>query len=258
MAQHEYRQFQLSDDQLIVHTGVVRENFIRHNGAFAELNDIKFHPEYHTDIATTISLAKNTVSDAFNLKAQAKETADVKAVSKALEKSLRKLAFNVKSRFEDQKSIQKEFRLSAISDFTTNADTFIGYIKDVLGVVNKYQAELLEEGMKEELIATIENQLNDLNKQRREQIEAIQARPVLTKNRIDTMNALWKHLVDMRDASDIVFDEQPEIRALFALPKHNSRISSETDTEETDNEANVNEDIIVDIDENTEESESGK
>ncbi len=234
MAQHANRQFHLSDDQLIVHVGVVKDSFVKHHSSFTEFNDFKYHPEYPADLEAGIKTAKNTMSDAFIVKAQAKETADVQDVSKALEKSLRILSFNVRGAFENSNSILKEFRLSAISEFTNNPDTFIGFTKDVLGVVNKYKPELLAVGMKEELISTIETQLVELDKQRREQMEAIQARPVLTKDRIDTMNNLWKHLVELRDASDIVFDENPEIRALFALPKHNNRSS--------------NDDIVVNID----------
>ncbi len=48
------------------------------------------------------------------------------------------------------------------------------------------------------------------------------------------MNTLWKQLVDMRDAADIVFDESPEIRALFALPKTTSRSSSDGESMEID------------------------
>ncbi len=236
MAQLSNRQFNISDDQLIVHSGVVKDNFVKHHSPFTEFNSVKFHAEYPELIASTIMAAKNTTSDGFILRGQAKETADVKTITKKLEKSLRKLSFNVKSSFEDQQSIMKEFRISAISDFTSNTDTFIGYIKDVLGVVNKYKTELLAVGMKEELITTIQDQLTELDKERREQIEAIQARPVLTKDRIDTMNNLWKHLVDMRDASDIVFDEAPEIRALFALPKATTRGSNDDEIVDIDGE----------------------
>ncbi len=235
MAQQTNRQYHLADDQLIVHLGLAKDNFTKHHSSFAEFNSVLFHPAYPSDLEASITAAKNTVSDAFIVKAQAKETADVKEISKVLEKSLRMLSFNVRAAFEDTPSILKEFRLTAISEFTINPDTFIGFGKDVLGVVNKYKVELLEVGMKEDLITTIQAQLRELDKQRREQMEAIQARPVLTKDRIDTMNNLWKHLVDLRDASDIVFDESPEIRALFALPKHTNRSSSE--------------DVIVDIDE---------
>ncbi len=234
MAQTSNRLFTITDDHLIVHSGVVKQNYIKHNAPFAEFNSVKFHPEYATTIESTITAAKNTTSDGFFLKEQAKETSDVKEITKKVEKSLRKVAFNVKDCFENKPSIIKEFRISAISDFNSNSDTFIGYIKDVLGVINKYKPDLLESGMKEQLISTIEDQLMELDKQRREQIEAIQARPVLTKERIDTMNSLWKQLVDMRDAADIVFDESPEISALFALPKATNR--SSTDEEITEME----------------------
>ncbi len=234
MAQLSTRHFNVSDVQLIVHSGVVKDSYVKHQTSFEEFNSVKFHLEYASAIAGIIMAAKNTTSDGFILKEQAKETSDVKEITKKLEKSLRKVSFNVKDYFEYKPSIIKEFRLSAISQFTSNSDTFIGYTKDVLGVINKYKAELLEAGLKEDLIPIIETQLTELDTQRREQIEAIQSRPVLTKERIDTMNKLWKHLVDMRDASNIVFDESPEIRALFALPKAITRASGDKEIIDSD------------------------
>ncbi len=219
------RIFTLGDDHVIVHTGVIKNRYEKHAASFTDFNNVKFHTEYHNHLAQLINDAKNTLSDGFILKSQARETAEVKDISDQLEKSLKKLSFNVKSCFIDDPKIINEFRLNRISEFSKNPDRFIGFTKDVLVMVDKYKGDLLKEGLKEETLMIISAQQEELDLQRREQIEAIQSRPVHTRERIDTMNNLWKHLVELRDASDIVFDGQEEIRVLFELPKSTVRSS---------------------------------
>ncbi len=233
------RLFQLADDTVTMQGSVIRGRYLTHRDKFAEFNEVKFHAEYHNDIAKKISNAVATLSDAFILKSQALATSRVDETSKELEKSLNKVRFVVKLRFSGVKKIMGEFRFNKLAEIAPHADKFIGYSKDVLIMIEKYKAELIDEGLKADLIMDINGLIEDLDNRRREQIEAIASRPVHTTNRIDTMNELWKALVEIRDAANITFADQPEIRALFQLPKQ-SRSSSEEESGE------VSEDLILD------------
>lgn len=73
--------------------------------------------------------------------------------------------------------------------------------------------------MSEEGIARIEQSFEDLDLQRREQIEKIKARPSVTQDRIEKVNDLWRELVKIHKAAEILFFDNPEIRDLFKLPK---------------------------------------
>lgn len=221
------RLYQLADDTVTMHGGVIKGRFIKHHLAFTNFNEVKFHDEYHNEIARKIANAAATLSDAFILKSQALATSRVDETSKKLEKNLNKVRFVVKSRFSGVKKILGEFRFNKLSEIAQHADQFIGYSKDVLIMVDKYKTELIDEGLKEDLITDIVSLIEELDCRRREQIEAIASRPVHTTNRIDTMNILWKTLVDIRDAANIIFADQPEIKALFQLPKANRNSSEE-------------------------------
>jgi len=162
------------------------------------------------------------VSDAFILKTQVRETADVKESISRLCKHLSKLGYYVKATFTETPNMANEFRINKMTETSSNADSFIGYVTDILVTTNKYRTELEEEGLKAELIIEIESELENLQIQRREQKEAIKSRPYLTFERITKMNNLWKHLVDMESASEHIFDDQPELKSLFDLPKSRS------------------------------------
>ncbi len=45
------------------------------------------------------------------------------------------------------------------------------------------------------------------------------------------MNNLWKHLVDMDSASEYIFDNKPELKSIFDLPKSMNH-SVDSDDEE--------------------------
>ncbi len=223
MSQQTRRLFSMRDDHVIVHTGVIKIHYEKYGTLFNDFNEVKFNSNYHNELEAKIIKAQNNMSDAFILKSQAKETSDVKGAMQELIKNLKKISFNVESAFIDNKVVLDEFRLNRISKFSKNTDTLIGFTKDVLITVERYRDELAAEGLNDTIIATTKEKLEKLDFQRREQIEKIQTRPLRTKERIDSMNVLWKHLVELRDASNFLFDEQPEIMALFALPKATSR-----------------------------------
>ncbi len=223
------RLFQHADDKIAVQSGVIKDYFITHHSSFTEFNGVIFHEEYHNDMGKKIMTAENTLSDAFILKSQALATAKAEEASKVLVKSIGKIKFAVNSRFSDDSGIMAEFRLDKLGELSKSVDKFIGYSKDVLVVVDKYKVELAEEGLKQEQVDQIKLQITTLDTKRREQVQAIQSRPVHTKNRIDAMNALWLMLVDIRNVADNIFADQPEIRSLFQLPKHSHSSSVEED-----------------------------
>ncbi len=58
------------------------------------------------------------------------------------------------------------------------------------------------------------------------------------------MNSLWKQLGELKEVSEIIFADDPEIKALFALPKP----SPKSHDDEMDN-GEVNE--VIDLDDET-------
>jgi len=77
-------------------------------------------------------------------------------------------------------------------------------------------------------------------------------RPLYTKDRIMKMNQLWKQLGELKEASDIIFADELEIKALFALPKASTRSSDD----EEENEINLDEDDITAVDDESSIDES--
>ncbi len=82
-------------------------------------------------------------------------------------------------------------------------------------------------GVNEEVIISYKEDLAHLEVQRHEQIETMQKRPVITQDRINKMNELWDILTLLSNAAEIIFEDEPEIRALFDLPRFKSNSTSE-------------------------------
>lgn len=230
------RLYSMSDDKLTVFAGVTRDHYIKYQASFSSFNDVVFPADYHdVTLAGKLDAARATMSDAFIVKSQAKETADVKDAVKKLLRPMKKLRFIVETRFEDNPVILKEFLLTQLISKSYSADALIGFTKDTLNTVEKYRDTLTESGLKQELVDSINQACTTLDAQRREQIERIKSRPGITHDRIKKMNDLWRELVTINRAAAVIFEEHPEVKRLFDLPQVTSH-GSQRGGEEVDEE----------------------
>jgi len=248
----DYRQSPLRDDKLITHTSVVKEHFITHREAFANFNSTVFHAAYPDEFQGKINLAEQTISDGFILKTQVRHTNKVEEHKGELVRELASIDFTVKRAFAQDPSIVNEFRLNKISEMSKNIDSLIGFSKDVHVMIQNYQTELIAEGFTNDKTDHFKKKIEDLDKLRRIQVEAMHTRPLYTKDRIMKMNQLWKQLGELKEASDIIFADELEIKALFALPKASTRSSDD----EEENEINLDEDDITAVDDESSIDES--
>ncbi len=220
------RLYGFSDDKLTVFAGVARDHYIKYQTSFNHFNKAVFPVDYQDrTLASKLDTARAIMSDAFILKSQAKETADVKLAIKKLLKPMKALSFIVETRFEEQPVILKEFLLTQLISKSYSADTLISFTKDTLNTIEKHREKLSESGLSQELVDTINQDCITLDQQRREQIETIKARPGITHDRIEKMNDLWKELLSINKAADVIFENQPEVKKLFELP-HVTRCKS--------------------------------
>ncbi len=233
----DYRQSPLRDDKLIIHTSVIKDHFMSHESHFNGFNSAIFHDTYHDEFQIKISDAQNTMSDAFILKSQARHTSKVESMKEELSQELHTINFVVNRTFTNDKAIVNEFRLNKTAEMSKNIDSFIGFSKDVHLMVGNYATELALEGLTTEKVDFFLSKINELDKQRRLQVEAIHTRPIHTKDRIQKMNILWKQLWELRDASEIIFANEPEIKALFALPKAPNK--------QDDNDEEMSDEVII-------------
>ncbi len=219
----DHRLSTLRDDKLITHTAVVKEHYIAHQDNFKGFNASVFHDNYHQDMQGKIDLAEDTTSDAFILKTQAMQTSKLEQYKSELSLDLHSIDFIVKKVFIDDEAVIKEFRLNKIYEVAKSPDSLIGFSKDVLVMAKNYKEELATEGLTDEKIVELKDKIEKYDKQRRVQVEAMHTRPLHTKDRIQKMNNLWSQLCELRDASDIIFANDPELKALFALPKAHAK-----------------------------------
>ncbi len=113
--------------------------------------------------------------------------------------------------------------------------------------MQNYQTELAAEGFNDDKTVLFKNKIEELDKHRRVKVEAMHTRPIHTKDRITKMNGLWKQLCELKEASDIIFADEIEIRTLFTLPKASSKNHDDEESEHVEDEiiANIDEPISV-------------
>ncbi len=230
----EYRHATLKDDKLITHCSVIKDHFVTHQAHFNGFNNIVFHETYHEVIQGKITLAQDTMSDAFILKRQATHTSKLEEQKSTIVRELSGIEVIVKRGFHDNQAVINEFRLNKIHEAAKNIDTLTGFSKDVVVMIKNYQAELTVEGFDITKTEAFQNSITELDTLRRNQMEAIHTRPIHTKDRIQKMNVLWQQLCELKDVSEIIFANEPELKALFALPRSAVRqedsVEDESDT----------------------------
>lgn len=220
------RLYHISDDKLMTYAGLFRAQYIKYKMFFTSFNSVTFHETYEDNtLGKATEEAKETMSDAFIVKLQRKETVDKEKAEKRLIHLLKVLNFHVVECFASSPVILEQFRLTSLSKMARNTDGFIGYAKDVLARVEKHKAALLASGMKEELIGNTTHAYNDLDDQRREQLQTIRDRPGITQDRIEKMNTVWSELVKINKAAELIFFSNPEIQKLFELPRGTQSIT---------------------------------
>lgn len=220
MSSTTFRKSKMNDDAFLTLADAIRTSFIEYKMFFTTFDGKRFTEDYADRVlATLIATSRDTMSDEFFVTSQAKETAEKDAAMKRLRQALKPLEYYVNKRFAGDQALLDEFLLYKAGTGYRNADTLIGFTSDTLVKVAKYKSELYDEGVTDAIIATIESARDDLNTQRREQVEVIRARKVKTKARIENINRLWKELSNMQDAARVLFFDNPEIRELFELPK---------------------------------------
>lgn len=215
----EQRLYSLKDEQLIIQGEVIRDRFPKYAEKFSAFNDVKFHETYHEFIKTKVSVANSTMSDAFILQTQAKETEDVIKASDELMTALEPVIFIIKSTFATEKMILREMRVKDFKQKSHNPTSFIIFTRDLQVKIEKYKEKLVLGGLKEEYLTVLDAAVVELDKQRCEQVDAIQSRPVITKDRIEKMNDLYRTLMDLRNAAKIIFKSEPEVADLFDIPR---------------------------------------
>ncbi len=219
MAQRNYRAFSINDDHLITHGSVVNKHYNTYKAEFVAFNEVVFHEDYTTHLEAKVHSAESTLSDAFLVKEQANHTAAVKEIIDAMVIKIKALSFIVNAAFRDDESLIKEFRLKSVSSFATSADSFIGFVTDLMVIVGKHKEPLAAKGLKEELLTEIKTNLESLQQKRHEQVEMMEKRPIFTQERITAMNTLWDEMILLRDASEVIFHNKAEVKGLFTLPK---------------------------------------
>lgn len=148
----------------------------------------------------------------------------VKAAEKNCHRSVNDVRYYAGIAFPDTKSKLREFGLHRLAKVRSNTSQFIIWMKVLHRRVIANQTALTNAGMSAATIAAILTNATALDAAEVEQEDYKLERIALTQSRVAVHTAMWKFVTRIAEAAAIVFEEQPEKKAQFAVP-NNSRSS---------------------------------
>lgn len=151
-----------------------------------------------------------------------------------------KLTENLAGEFKNCTSIYKEVRYFANKKFGKSPavirlfgldsyrkarkkqPTMVVFMHELGKSVEKYKTELMEAGLKESVIASIEPATLALENSNVDQEVGKDSRPVKTEGRIELLNTLYDMLLEFSSAAKIVFAKDALKRDRYILPHNRS------------------------------------
>ncbi len=237
MVQEEKRDYNLKDDDVVYPSSITFSNFKEYIADFVDIGPTKFTPEFVEEFEGALDSARSTISDSFIKSESVKHTSAIDKIKSETLGVLNKLEYHVEGAFINEEHIIKSFHLNKARDLSHHTSSFSGYLDDVVVIIIKHKEALITEGMKESVIQTLSEAINGIRKHVDLRHKVKIDRAVATQDRIRKMNHLWSFLVKLKNAAKHIFEDQPEIRALFDLPKPKSpsdSYNSDEDEHDTD------------------------
>lgn len=219
MSNAKAREYSLSDHQLVMSSSVVHSSYCENQTTFQEFDPLVYSDTFADDFQEAITEASNQLSDEFVLKEQKQETWEVKKITSDCVGALKVLSYYVDKAFPNDSLMRDRFNLSGIITRSRIVDKFVTYLFDVIAVVEMFSTELADEGYTSDKASELLVLVDELNDQRRQQKEMKIYRSKCTSERVISMNALWKRLVEINKVAEIVFEDIPEKKKLFELPR---------------------------------------
>ncbi|MFN8282176.1 MAG: hypothetical protein U0U67_03125 [Chitinophagales bacterium] len=198
------RIYTTSDAHMSVSAGVMHKLLETDIAVFTAF-DNNMNAAYLAEYNAAVVAAEAVVRDSTIKSVQAEKTETVETVMEKARKKFHHVKFFVKKAFENSIATQHEFGLKDYGKLRDNTTKMIGFLDLMHGKCVLHSAPLIAAGFSAAGIAEIETIMNELSASSLQQHAAKKERPVLTDERIVTLNTCYSFMAQVNAAAQLVF-----------------------------------------------------
>lgn len=187
--------------------------------------DADFTPGYLTNWLAAIDAAGDVVRDAQVQDVIEAETAEVTAKMTECRKKYNEVKYFAGKAFPTNKPVRDEFGTEDYKKARNSQAKLIELMGILHKAAEKYKVQLIAQQYTQPKIDAILTLRNELQAENTGQNAAIKGRPVLSNERVNTLNAAYEFTAQVCEAAQLVYDENPVKQDQYVF---NSRGSSET------------------------------
>ncbi len=211
--------FPLTHTEVITEGMIYSEKYDSHWRSFNQKYPQKYAEDLHLVFKQKIMDAKNIVADENLRKEMVSETKEFDDLASELYGNTVAINFCATDAFRTKPAIYSLFTIGKPNNSKNSRPKFIRKARDYAKLIRKYEKELKENGCTEDQIVKIEQLAAKMDMQDWERIVSKLTRGEVTIRRTNALNEVWSMMTYIHEGSKVVFFDNPDILALFELPK---------------------------------------
>ncbi len=219
MNNQKRRIYPYSDAYMLSSSELISTFYIEYYPAFATFDPILFVEGYGATLQELINTGFSVERDSLITDQVSKEGADVTTAIEIFFDNYDDLTYYVDKCFAEDLDIHKQFYHRSVSLLKKSPAELILWSEELNIATENHKDTLLASGYTEEAFTKFLAAKAEVRKHYLEQQEALKRRPEKTAERVAIFNKLWTMILEINEAAKRIYRKQPEILALFELPK---------------------------------------
>ncbi len=221
------REYPCTDSVMLSSSDVIRGIFEDYFSDFYTFDALEFTEEFGPTLTDKINAGFSVERDTLVVDQVSKESADVSESIDIMLERYDTLIYYVDKQFGDEPEIHKQFCTACISQIKRSNGKLLLLMEEVYNAIQNNNATLEEGGYTVEKLQEFITAKESFRKHYIEQQDALKRRPVKTAERLKLFNTIWQQIIQIHEAAKRIYRNQPEILALFDLPKGHTSTPTE-------------------------------
>ncbi|WP_439183354.1 hypothetical protein [Carboxylicivirga taeanensis] len=219
------RTYNLSDAVLLRYGNRIAEVIPEDFEAFKTF-DTTFPDSYQADLKTSLASVMALKTDMVIVDEMAEKTQAVQEAMAACNSAFRTIKFFVNKAFPGNTAVHNQFGFNDIAKARRNHGTMLLFMGDFTKVTQSYRTALLEAGCSEGLLDSLPQLHQELQEAETAQELFKKERGLLTQQRVEKLNELYKLLTPVSEMAQIIYANDEARRARYSLPSPNASTPS--------------------------------
>lgn len=214
------RNYDVSDAELFAKAWEFHQEYTGTYGTtFNEFDSATFHETFESEFKLVIVTAEEVPTDEVLVDEQAKETADLEEVEEECLDEISYASYFVKKISQDDPDIREEFGYDNLKKARANTHEMVLFMVDFIAKIAEYNERLVAVRYPATKLEELTLLLEELRKERSEQVEAKNDRRRMTTKRIRLNNRVWKKMALLADAVKYALPDDEVAQEIFTLPR---------------------------------------